>query len=169
MLPPAGPRLFRRAGYRVRDGDAPMIWAWPLVELSEEELKLVAGGQGDSASFSFSNTASGTTAIVMGTATQSTYGLVGQPVLVVYVILDLTLVRLTPAARVICAACAFLTLSRFLSRGGAEFLCSCRFLAGEDGLSVREAMSRAQGMRGPAAEAGDPRPLLGRHGGEAPH
>jgi hypothetical protein len=42
-----------------------------MIELTEEELGLVAGGAG-SASFSFSNTASGTTANVSGTLTQET-------------------------------------------------------------------------------------------------
>jgi hypothetical protein len=42
-----------------------------MIELTEEELGLVAGGSG-TASFSFSNTASGTTANVSGTLTQST-------------------------------------------------------------------------------------------------
>jgi hypothetical protein len=42
-----------------------------LIELSETELDAVAGGAG-SASFSFSNTASGTTATVSGKFTQST-------------------------------------------------------------------------------------------------
>jgi len=46
-----------------------------IFELSETELHLVSGGvndSGGSASFSFSNTASGTTASVTGTFTQST-------------------------------------------------------------------------------------------------
>jgi hypothetical protein len=42
-----------------------------MIELTEEELGLVAGGAG-SASFSFTNTASGTTATVSGTLTQET-------------------------------------------------------------------------------------------------
>ena len=42
-----------------------------LFELSETELDLVSGGAG-SASFSFSNTASGTTATVSGTLNQAT-------------------------------------------------------------------------------------------------
>jgi hypothetical protein len=42
-----------------------------LIELSETELDAVAGGVG-SATFSFSNSASGTTATVTGTLTQST-------------------------------------------------------------------------------------------------
>jgi|SwirhisoilCB1_FD_contig_71_897925_length_370_multi_6_in_0_out_0_2 hypothetical protein len=41
-----------------------------LIELSETELDAVAGG--GTASFSFTNTASGTTATVSGTFTQST-------------------------------------------------------------------------------------------------
>ena len=41
-----------------------------VIELSSEELDLVAGG--GSATFSFSNTASGTTAAVTGTLTQFT-------------------------------------------------------------------------------------------------
>ena len=43
------------------------------------------------------------------------------------------------------------------------------FFAGEDGLEVREAMGRSPGVRGSAADAGDQRTLLGRHGGEASH
>ena len=42
-----------------------------MIELTQEELDLVAGGAG-SATFSFTNTASGTTATVVGTLTQST-------------------------------------------------------------------------------------------------
>jgi hypothetical protein len=42
-----------------------------LIELSEGELDQVAGGSG-TANFSFSNTASGTIAIVRGEFTQST-------------------------------------------------------------------------------------------------
>ena len=42
-----------------------------MIELTQEELDLVAGGAG-SASFSVTNTASGTTATVSGTLTQST-------------------------------------------------------------------------------------------------
>jgi hypothetical protein len=42
-----------------------------MIELTQEELDLVAGGTG-SASFSFTNTASGTTAAVTGTLTQLT-------------------------------------------------------------------------------------------------
>jgi hypothetical protein len=42
-----------------------------FIELTEAELDLVAGGAG-SATFTFSNTASGTTATVAGTLTQST-------------------------------------------------------------------------------------------------
>ena len=42
-----------------------------LIELNESELDLVTGGAG-SASFSFTNTASGTTATVSGTVTQHT-------------------------------------------------------------------------------------------------
>ena len=42
-----------------------------MIELNDEELKAVSGGAG-SASFSFSNSASGTTARVTGTAFQST-------------------------------------------------------------------------------------------------
>ena len=42
-----------------------------LIELSETELDAVAGGAG-SATISFSNTASGTTATVQGQITQST-------------------------------------------------------------------------------------------------
>jgi len=42
-----------------------------LIELSEAELKEVAGGSG-SATFTFSNSASGTTASVTGTLTQAT-------------------------------------------------------------------------------------------------
>jgi hypothetical protein len=42
-----------------------------MIELTQEELDLVAGGAG-SATFSFTNTASGTTATVAGTLAQST-------------------------------------------------------------------------------------------------
>jgi bacteriocin-like protein len=42
-----------------------------MIELSETELDLISGGAG-SASFSVTNTASGTTAIVSTTITQST-------------------------------------------------------------------------------------------------
>jgi hypothetical protein len=42
-----------------------------MIELTENELDVVAGGAG-SASFTFTNTASGTTATVEGTLTQST-------------------------------------------------------------------------------------------------
>ena len=42
-----------------------------MIELTEAELEQVGGGRGD-ASFSFTNTASGTTATVSGTFTQST-------------------------------------------------------------------------------------------------
>ena len=42
-----------------------------LIELSEGELDQVAGGSG-TANFSFTNTASGTTATVQGQITQST-------------------------------------------------------------------------------------------------
>jgi hypothetical protein len=42
-----------------------------IIELSEEELKAVAGGAG-SATFSFTNTASGTNATVTGNFTQVT-------------------------------------------------------------------------------------------------
>jgi bacteriocin-like protein len=42
-----------------------------MIELSETELDLISGGVG-SASFSVTNTASGTTAIVTGTLTQRT-------------------------------------------------------------------------------------------------
>jgi hypothetical protein len=42
-----------------------------MIELTQEELDLVAGGAG-SATLSFTNTASGTTATVAGTVTQST-------------------------------------------------------------------------------------------------
>jgi len=41
-----------------------------LIELTEEQLDLVAGGS--TASFTFTNTASGTTAAVTGTLTQHT-------------------------------------------------------------------------------------------------
>ena len=47
-----------------------------MIELSEEELRAVAGGvseaSGSSATFSFTNTASGTTATVTGFLAQST-------------------------------------------------------------------------------------------------
>ncbi len=42
-----------------------------VIELTEDELKEVAGGSG-AASFTFTNTASGTTAAVTGTFTQIT-------------------------------------------------------------------------------------------------
>ena len=42
-----------------------------MIELSDEELKAIAGGAG-SATFSFTNTASGTTATVTGSFTQVT-------------------------------------------------------------------------------------------------
>jgi hypothetical protein len=42
-----------------------------MIELTQEELDLVAGGSG-SASFTLTNTASGTTASVTGTLTQIT-------------------------------------------------------------------------------------------------
>jgi bacteriocin-like protein len=42
-----------------------------MIELNEEELKAVSGGAG-SASFSFTNSASGTNAIISGSAVQST-------------------------------------------------------------------------------------------------
>ena len=42
-----------------------------MIELTQEELDLVAGGAG-SATLTFSNTASGTTATVVGTVTQTT-------------------------------------------------------------------------------------------------
>ena len=42
-----------------------------MIELTQEELDLVAGGAG-SATFSFTNTASGTIATVTGSLTQST-------------------------------------------------------------------------------------------------
>jgi hypothetical protein len=42
-----------------------------MIELTQEELDLVAGGAG-TASFSVTNTASGTTATVSGTLTQIT-------------------------------------------------------------------------------------------------
>ena len=47
-----------------------------IIELNEEEMRAVAGGvaeaTGGTASFSFTNTASGTTAAVSGTFAQST-------------------------------------------------------------------------------------------------
>jgi hypothetical protein len=43
-----------------------------MIELTEDELEAVAGGQGGSATFSVTNTASGTTATVSTTITQST-------------------------------------------------------------------------------------------------
>jgi hypothetical protein len=42
-----------------------------MIELTQEELDLVAGGAG-SATFTVTNTASGTTATVVGTLTQHT-------------------------------------------------------------------------------------------------
>jgi bacteriocin-like protein len=42
-----------------------------MIELTETDLEQISGGRGD-ASFSFTNTASGTTATVTGTLTQIT-------------------------------------------------------------------------------------------------
>jgi hypothetical protein len=42
ILPPMGRRLFRRAGYRMRNSGAPMIWAWPSGEWATSILSLPA-------------------------------------------------------------------------------------------------------------------------------